>query len=519
MLKMKLYSICLVIFLLAGCASYSPGIAPASASTQAYWPAKEWRTSTPEEMGMDSEILAGMFQQVETQQLNLHSLLIVRNGSLVTESYFHPYTKDQPQGIQSVTKSVISTLVGIAIQQGYIQNTDQKLVSFFPDQKIANLGEEKKAITLKDLLSLTAGLKCNDSPFSGEVGMEQSSNWVQFMLDVPMTEQPGTKFNYCGGAVHLLSAILQKTTGMTARDFANRFLFEPLGIAQVPESRWSMDPQGISTGPYGLYLTPRDLAKLGYLYLQNGKWNDQQIISADWVKAATANHTIKDNGLKYGYLWTIDPAQGSYSALGFAGQEIYVIPGKNLVVVFTAALPSTQPDMDFLPLKALVDTYIIPSVKSEQALAANSVAVAKLNNLIENAANPQKAAQSIPEGALQWSGLVYQLDPNPNQWETISFAFERGGDTLTATLNGETVDPLIGLDNRFRIQKQADVFAPQAIRGYWENDATLVVQQIYLGEIADNELRAVFSQDTIDINGKGVVNGQPIEMHGKRVQD
>ena len=220
----------------------------ASSSAQAYWPSDEWRTSTPEEQGMDSEILASMLQQVEDQHLNLHSLLIVRNGYLVTEAYFHPYTQNQPQFLASVTKSVISTLVGIAIQQGYINNVNQTLVSFFQDRTIANQDARKKAITLKDLLTLTAGLTCNVSPLSG---MEQSDDWVQFMLDAPMAEQPGTKFNYCGGAVHLLSAILQKTTGMSTREFANRFLFEPIGIASVPEMRWQIDPQGIAIGPVG----------------------------------------------------------------------------------------------------------------------------------------------------------------------------------------------------------------------------------------------------------------------------
>jgi CubicO group peptidase (beta-lactamase class C family) len=485
----------------------------ASSSAQAYWPSDEWRTSTPEEQGMDSEMLASMLQQVEDQHLNLHSLLIVRNGYLVTEAYFHPYTQNQPQFLASVTKSVISTLVGIAIQQGYINNINQTLVSFFQDRTIANQDARKKAITLKDLLTLTAGLTCNVSPLSG---MEQSNDWVQFMLDAPMAEQPGTKFNYCGGAVHLLSAILQKTTGMSTREFANRFLFEPIGIASVPDTCWQMDPQGISIGPAGLYLTPRDLAKLGYLYLQNGQWGDHQILPANWIKAATIRHTTKDNGLGYGYLWTVDPAQGSYSALGSGGQEIYVIPSQNLVIVFTGALPSFQPDMDFLPLKALVDTGILPAVKSKRALPANPTAAAKVNAFIREAANP-KQVSSIPEGALQWSGVVYQLDPNPFEWQTISFDMKPGADTISVTINGQAVDPRVGLDNLYRIQKGTDVFAPEAMRGYWQNDSTLFVQLIYLGELNDSEVQVDFSAAEVSLIVKGIVNGQEIKLHGKRI--
>ncbi len=399
----KLFPIALLILLLASCA-------PASPSIPAYWPDQEWRTSTPEEQGMDSALLGQMFQHIQDEQLNLHSLLIVRNGSLVTEAYFHPYTQYQPQYVASVTKSVIGTLVGIAIQQGLIKDSRQAMVSFFPDAAIANLDGLKKSITLEDMLSLTAGLKCNDSPLSGDVGMEGSNEWVQYMLDQPMAEKPGTKFNYCSGVVHLLSAILQKTTGMTAREYANRYLFEPLGIPAMDEISWGTDPQGITTGPFGLYLTPRDMAKLGYLYLRNGQWGGQQIVTSDWVKAATASHTTKDNGLKYGYLWTVDPKQKSYSALGFAGQQIYVIPSKDLVIVFTAALPTTAPDMDFIPLKDLVDTYILPAAKSDRALPANPTAQAQLSTWIDQSANPPRPAQPVPEGAQRWSGLVYQLE-------------------------------------------------------------------------------------------------------------
>ncbi len=510
-------SILLSMMVLSACsvpAATSPAAqTPAALPTApAYWPSNEWRTSPPEEQGMDSELLAGMFQHIEDQHLNLHSLLIVRNGYLVTEAYFNPYTQNQPQYVASVTKSVISTLVGIAIQKGFIKDVSQTMVSFFPDRTILNLDAGKKAITLQDLLTLTAGLACNNTGLSG---MDQTSNWVQFMLDVPLEYQPGTKFFYCGGEAHLLSAILQKASGMSAREFANRFLFEPIGIADVPENRWQQDPQGISIGPTGLYLTPRDMAKLGYLYLQNGKWGDQQLLPADWIKAATSRHTTKDNGLGYGYLWTVDAAQGSYSALGYAGQQVYVIPSKNLVVAFTGDIPSYETDMDFIPIKSLVDSYILPSVKSGQALPANPAANAKVNDLIRQSANPKKVA-SIPEGALQWSGIVYQMDANPNQWQTISFEIKRDADTLPVTLNGQAVDPAIGLDNLYRIQKGTDLYSPLAMRGAWQDQNTLLVQMVYLGELGDVNMRIVFSADELNVTGNDVATNQEIQMHGKR---
>jgi CubicO group peptidase (beta-lactamase class C family) len=514
-LKLLCYSSC-IIFLLAGCLGSPSEQAASLPAAPVYWPAHEWQVSLPEEQGMDSEMLGRMFQQVEDQQLNLHSLLIVRNGYLVTEAYFHPYDQDQPQYLASISKSVISTLVGIAIQKGYIQDIEETLVSFFPDRTIANLDARKKAITLQDLLTLRAGLACSQGYFSG---MDQSSDWVQFMLDTPMAEQPGTKFNYCGGAVHLLSAILQRTTGMSTREFANRFLFEPIGIARVPDTRWPADPQGIPMGPTGLYLTPRDLVKLGTLYLQNGAWGDQQIVPAEWVKSATASHTSKDNELDYGYLWTVDPAQGSYSALGLAGQEIIVIPSRNLVIVFTGTLPSTKPDEDFLPLKELVDRYILPSLKSDQALPDNSAAVGKVKDFVRQAAHPQQALTSIPEGALVWSGFVYQLDPNPFQWESITFDIQDGADSMTASVNGQVIDPPIGLDRLYRVQEQEDLFSPLALRGRWEDERTLAVQMVYLGEIGDIELQIKFSAGELNMTIEKVVTGEEFKLYGERLGD
>jgi hypothetical protein len=268
--------------------------------------------------------------------------------------------------------------------------------------------------------------------------------------------------------------------------------------------------------PTGLYLTPRDLARLGYLYLQNGRWGDQQLLPADWVSTATARHTTQDNGLGYGYLWTVDPAQGSYSALGLAGQEIYVIPERNLVIVFTAALPSYQTDMDFLPLKALVDTDILPAVKSEQALPANPSVSERFDVFLREAANP-KHVPSIPEGALQWSGVVYQLDDNPNQWQTISFDIQPGADTTTITINRQAFDPPVGLDNLYRIQAGADIFAPNGMRGYWENDHRLNVQLINLGEINDIVIGVEFYPDELTITVKNVVTGQEIKLRGKQI--
>jgi CubicO group peptidase (beta-lactamase class C family) len=209
-LRFKL-GIAIILFVyLVSCASPSP-----TPSSSAYWPTNGWRTTSPEEQGMDSQKLAQMVEELKQGNLDLNSLLIVRNGNLVTELYISPYSAGQADFVYSVTKSVIGTLVGIAIQKGYIKDVHQPLFSLLSDQGVKNLDDQKKSITLENLLTQTSGLKCTDVPAPGETFMEATENWVQFMLDQPMVSQPGTKFNYCTSATHLVSAVLQKAIGMS----------------------------------------------------------------------------------------------------------------------------------------------------------------------------------------------------------------------------------------------------------------------------------------------------------------
>jgi CubicO group peptidase (beta-lactamase class C family) len=241
----------------------------------------------------------------------------VRNGYLVTEAYWHPYGPNDTHSIESITKSVIGTLIGIALDQGAIRNVDQKLLDFFPQQAIQNLDGRKKSITLHDLLSMTPGLDWEDAKSLDRV--IRSDDWIHTLLDLPMATKPSSKWIYCNGASHLLSAVLQEATGMDARSYANQHLFAALGIPQASERGWGSDPQGITNGIAGLYLTPRDLAKFGFLYLNLGQWNGQSVVPADWVKESTREQSYigEDEyvgGLdrRFGYLWSIFPDQNYY---------------------------------------------------------------------------------------------------------------------------------------------------------------------------------------------------------------
>jgi len=329
---------------------------PAAATTSAtgpYWPTDDWRTSSPEDQGMDSQVLAKMKDAIQEKKLNLHSLLVIRNGYLVSENYFASYDSDIWHEIFSCTKSVISTLIGIAFDKGYIDRLDQRVVDFFPQRKFENLDQRKEEMTLENLLTMSSGL---DWPEDNELFRElnKSPDWVNFVLDRPMIKTPGSEFNYCSGCSHVLSAILQETTGMSTRQFAEQNLFKPLGVSV---DLWDTDPKGIQTGGWGLRITPREMAKLGYLYLHHGKWDGNQIVSEKWVENATRKHIEIDDEMDYGYQWWTYPSLDGYAALGSGGQTIFVIPASDLVIVTTATMKD-----DHDQVVKLIEQYIIPSV-------------------------------------------------------------------------------------------------------------------------------------------------------------
>ena len=318
----------------------------------AYWPTEGWRTSTPEEQDMDSAQLEQVTEYIEENGLadigengmTIDSVVVVRNGYIVFEEYpGGRYSKSMIHIIHSTTKSVISALIGIAIEEGYIDGIDQKMVDLFPERSIANLDSRKESITLEHMLTMTAGMEWDEwryaysDPQNHYIQSINSSDPVQYILDLPMATDPGEVWNYNGGTSDLLSALITKITGQDTLLFAREFLFDPLG---VPVLAWNRINQGIRMGGGGLYLTPRDMAKFGYLYLHNGTWDGKQVVPADFVAESVKTQSFFSESSGYGYQswWTL-PQQGVYYAAGSDGQRIYVVPALDMVVVFTSYIP------------------------------------------------------------------------------------------------------------------------------------------------------------------------------------
>jgi CubicO group peptidase (beta-lactamase class C family) len=479
------------------------------------WPVPDWTTSTPESQGMDSQFLVNMFQTIQTKRIHLHSLLIARNGEIVLEAYFDPYQPDMPHEVASITKSVIGTLVGIAIKEGKIQSVDVPVLSFFPDRSVANLDDRKQALTIKHLLTLTDGFQCDFA--TTETEMEKSLDWTQFVLDLPMKYQPGDQWYYCSSSVHLLSAVLSQAVGTDARTYANEKLFKPLGIPEIPESQWGSDPQGVTKGSAALILAPRDLARYALLYTRGGKWNGTQILPKGWVEDSLTQHAYAGNEKefggaerRYGYLWSIFPTKGYCSAIGMGGQHIHFIPEKDLVVIYNAST------MTNVLLFELLDDYILPSVMSDKPLPENPQALAELTALIDQVTYPQEPLDEMPALASQVSGKIYQLNANYVGLKEIEFIFDPGADTAQVVFDGAMPNP-IGLDNLFRISDDPN-FGKIALKGWWKTENQFVFEEIVPGSFSmEFEAKVIFKDDLIELQLRNTFIGGMLVIKGQQV--
>lgn len=324
---------------------------------------ESWPTSTPEQQGMSSTLLAGLFDAVVDAGYRVDGIVIVRHGHVITEATGPDYDLDEFHIVHSVTKSIISTLIGIAIDEDLLDGVDQRIVDIFGGREIENLDVRKKAMTLEHLLTMTTGFDCRDSYLYRWEGLHDlwgSDDWVQHILDLPMIAEPGERFEYCNSASFLLSAIVTEVTGVSAEEYALARLFEPIGVT---EFHWPANPNGISIGWGELLIAPSDLARFGLLILNDGYWDGERIVPEAWIEEATRVHvegTLQDG---YGYQWWIR-ADGVIEALGYQGQYVIIDRGRDLVTVFT----STLPDEEFYVPDDFYDRYVIPAAVSTEPL-------------------------------------------------------------------------------------------------------------------------------------------------------
>jgi len=296
----------------------------------------EWEFGDPEEHGIDVEQLEAFLDVVAER--DIYSVIIVRNGVIVTEYYADGITENTVFGITSCTKSIMGALIGIAIDRGYISDVDATLGEFLPEV----VDTDKQDITIRDILTHSSGIRWRE--WAGGTmfrELQDSENWLDFILEQPMEAVPGTHFNYSSGGSHLLSVILQRATERTALVFAFEHLFLPLGITRV---QWRSNEQGYTDGGSGIIMSSRDLARFGQLYLDGGVWDGEQIVPAEWIEQSTQFQSSGSPGTgAHGFHWWLTRFGGYdlFYAMGAWGQYIFVVPELNMVTVINSRTENT----------------------------------------------------------------------------------------------------------------------------------------------------------------------------------
>jgi CubicO group peptidase (beta-lactamase class C family) len=472
-----------------------------------YWPTEGWRESTPERQGIDSAALLNMFDYVRKHGTRVHSVLIIRNGYVVVDASFFPYDSDSVHDLASVTKSVTSTMIGIAIQQGKISDVHANLSSFFRRQQKQDTDPRKARITLADLLSMRSGLQCPSNQSEQLLRqMMHTSDWVDFALKLPMAEAPGKHFEYCSGDYHLLSAVLSKAASMNAAEYARTGLFEPLGIRDIV---WPPDPQGVTRGWGDLHLRPRDAAKLGFLWLHGGMWKGKQLVPASWFHEATTALTStmsRDAGYGYGFWVFVGRRAGEYEALGRGGQRITIVPKLNALVVLTGG--------GFEPGE--IGGFIAAAVKSDKPLPENPAAAEQLHRAMAAAAAGPSPGQTsaLSPTAKAISGKKYALETNPLDLADLTLSFA-GSDAATFEMNvvnGRSETHPVSLNGRPALSP-GQFGLPVALNGRWQGDTFV----LYYDEIANNhayELQMTFQGSDVHIEVREPMRRTPLIIRG-----
>jgi CubicO group peptidase (beta-lactamase class C family) len=477
-----------------------------------YGPDDTWRVSTPEEQGVDSRALLEALRNDRTSPNDFHSLLIIRNGYLIVEAYWAPYHRDTTHNIKSASKSVISALTGIALREGYLRNLRQTVGEFFPEYA-GQLG--KQEITLQNLLTMTAGIDWMEDSGPSPFDLD---NWKK----LPMSDAPGKTFVYNTMLTHMMSAIITKSSGLSTKDFADKYLFRPLGIKNY---QWTRSADGYYHGGSDVFLTPLDMAKFGYLYLNDGSWNGKQVIPQTWVKESTTKRISAPSDLSwapdlgYGYWWWL-PGRG-FMAWGAGGQYIMVRPDLKTVIVITAhGLAGGNNYLAFA--KSFLENEIFPAIKSHTPLPPDPEANQEMKSLLRKMEDPAaEPIPAMPKTAAAISGKDYDLEPNTMGSGSFSLLFgDKAECSWRLEMDHRPVDYQVGLDGRYKISR-VDVplgVNPEgdrvACRGRWTSDDTFSIDFHIIGDPSRQKIDLRFKDDRVAMNI--TAPGLDVLINGKR---
>ncbi|HYF66161.1 MAG TPA: serine hydrolase, partial [Herpetosiphonaceae bacterium] len=430
----------------------------------------------------------------ESAGLEMHSLMLLRHGRVVAEGWWAPYAAEHPHMLFSLSKSFTTTAVGFAVAEGRL-SVDDRVVDFFPEDAPAEISPNLSAMRVRHLLGMSCG---HDADVMEALFAEPAGNWTRAFLAQPVQHAPGSHFAYDSGTSYMLSAIVQRLTGMTVLEYLRPRLLDPLGIEQA---EWWTSPQGVNVGGWGLSVTTESIARFGQFYLQRGVWGGRQLLPAEWVAAAGSRQTDNggspniDSSQGYGYQFWLC-RHGAYRGDGAFGQFCVIMPEQDAVLAITGGVGDMQAVLN------LAWDILLPAMGPD-ALPENPDAHERLLGKLRELNLPVIAGRHSSPLTGQVSGREYRFEPNPLGVESMRLDFDGSGSTWTVRDGRGEHQIAAGHGEERRGTTTIDPNGPARIAatGAWISDDTYVVKGYFYESpfnstitwrFAGDELRCVY---------------------------
>jgi len=453
--------------------------------------------SSPESQGVSSSAVLSFIEAADKEIDSMNSFMLLRHGHVVAEGWWAPYSAESPHSLYSLSKSFASTAVGLAIAEGKL-GLDDEVLKFFPEDAPTDPSNNLKSMRVSDLLRMSTGQQTEPPRTTKEP-------WTKTFLAHPVPFKPGTHFLYNTSGTYMLSAIVQKATGMTVLDYLRPRLFEPLGIEHPT---WETSPQGISAGGFGLSIRTEDIARFGQLYLQRGKWQGKQVVPEAWVAAATARQTSNGSNPKsdwdqgYGYqFWRC--RNGAYRGDGAFGQYCIVLPKQDAVIAITSGVK----DMQFV--LNLVWDKLLPAMKSSSP-APDDAAREKLEHTLKSLSLRAVEGSGSPAKVL---GTKFVFPANERKLEAITLQGDEkdGVVSLVVRVNGVEQRTACGRGAWCKGQLAWGILPlqPVATSGGWTADGTFTARLCFYETPFMITVRLRFAGKEVQCNSESNVGFGP----------
>jgi CubicO group peptidase (beta-lactamase class C family) len=465
---------------------------------------------TPAEAGVPTEAVLAFLDAVEGKVGGLHGFMLVRHGKVAAEGWWRPYGARYPHMLFSLSKSFTSTGVGLAIAEGKLA-LDAPVLSFFPEDAPASPDANLKAMQVRHLLTMTSG---HATDTLDRTVRSTEGNWVRTFLSLPVEHKPGTNFVYNSGATYMLSAIVQKVTGMTLLQYLKPRLFDPLGIRGMT---WQTCPRGINTGGWGLSIKTEDIARFGQLYLQKGVWQGRQLVPQAWIAEATSKQV--DNGTDpnsdwaqgYGYqFWRC--RHNCYRGDGAFGQYCIVMPDQDAVVAITSGVSDMQ-----AVLNAVWDHLLPamePGAQPSPVASQNSATDARLRTRVARLEVPRSPGGPDSPAAKRLHGKRYVLDANEAGLAAVTLTFTPARGTLTVEDAQGTHHVEFAIRDwlRGKTTLESQPSSPVAACAAWTEPEVLTVKICYYQTPFIRTFRLAFAGDEVTVHSSVNVSFGPTEL-------